>query len=56
MNIRLWKARASEKLGVMRDRERVALRSADYCNGHLCNSKTPLFLNIVTYTYTESNF
>ena len=24
--IRLWKARASEKLGIMRDRERVALQ------------------------------
>ena len=54
MNIRLWKARASEKLGVMRDRERVALRSAHYCNVQFKDS--PLFLNIVTYTYTESNF
>ena len=26
MNIRLWKARASEKVGIMRDRERVALQ------------------------------
>ena len=26
MNLRVWKARASEKLGMMRDRERVALQ------------------------------
>ena len=26
MCIRLWKARASERLGIMRDRERVALQ------------------------------
>merc|ERR1719167_2115646 len=29
MNIRLWKARASEKLGIMRDRERVALQYSE---------------------------
>ena len=26
MCIRLWKARASERIGIMRDRERVALQ------------------------------
>ncbi len=29
MNIRLWKARASEKLGLLSEREKVALRYAD---------------------------
>jgi hypothetical protein len=29
MCLRLWKARASEKLGVMKDRERVALQYAE---------------------------
>ncbi len=29
MNIRLWKARASEKLGLLREREKTALQYAD---------------------------
>lgn len=29
MNLRLWKARASEKLGIMKDRERVAIQYAE---------------------------
>ena len=29
MNIRLWKARASEKLGIMKDRERTAFDYAE---------------------------
>ncbi len=29
MNIRLWKARASEKLGILKEREKVALEYAD---------------------------
>ena len=29
MCLRLWKARASEKLGVMKDRERVAIQYAE---------------------------
>jgi len=29
MNLRLWKARASERLGIMKDRERVALQYSE---------------------------
>jgi len=29
MNIRLWKARASEKLGILKEREKTALNYAD---------------------------
>ena len=29
MNIRLWKARASEKLGILKDREKTALDYAE---------------------------
>merc|ERR1712179_213453 len=42
MCLRLWKARASEKLGIMRDRERVALQYNEKLPKHVYSAKAEL--------------